>query len=408
MRADAVERLLLKGTTPLGGVRPRYGDLGLPNVMASALHALRVPPPSATIPAPYLEPDLLRSRTVVVLAIDGLGWRQLLTAKKKLGGLALLDAAKEDGAFFPITATVPSTTVSGIGSLCTARPPLDHGLLGYRLFLREFGSVANMIRFGPIDRSGAPWNPRGFLWGPTAFELAKARGVPAFVVTREYFLGTALSGMLHTGATGAGYAAVSDFAVRLRRLAATRGRKLVFAYWDALDTICHRVGTEGEEFLAEVAVLDSTFEREVLRRAKDVTLLITADHGHINTYAEGRVDLKAHTELLGRLAVPPTGEPRLTYLHAADGNVEALRELADATLGDRARICTATEAFDAGLFGEGTPSIPARDRIGDVLVAPTRNGTLIYGYHGERVDMVGRHGGMSAAEMLIPLVAVRL
>ena len=408
MRADAVERLLRKDTTPLGGVRPRYGDLGLPNLMASALHALRVRPPSPPIPERFLDPDLLRSRTLVVLAVDGLGYLQLLAAKRKLGGLALIDAANDGGAFLPLTATMPSTTVSAIGSLCTARPPLDHGLLGYRLFLREFGAVANMIRFAPLDRTGAPWNPKGFLWGPTAFQLAGAAGVPSFVLTREYYLRTALSAMLHEGAEGVGYVTMSDFAVRLRRLAADRRRKLVFAYWDALDTICHRAGTGGEEFLAEVAALDSVLEREVLRRAKDVTLLVTADHGHINTGPKGRLDLRARTDLLGRLAVPPTGEPRLTYLHAADGNVDALRSLAESVLGDWARVCTAKEAFEAGLFGDGVASIPARDRIGDVLAAPKRDRTLVYGYPGERVDLVGRHGGLTADEMLVPLLAARL
>ena len=142
MRADAVEARLRRGTTPLGGIRPRYQDLGLPNLMASALQAARVPPPSPPIPAEVLDADLLQSRQIVVLAVDGLGYTQLLAAKKKLGGLSILDAAKSDGALFPLASTCPSTTVAAIGSLCTARPPQDHGLIGYRLYLREFGGIA--------------------------------------------------------------------------------------------------------------------------------------------------------------------------------------------------------------------------------------------------------------------------
>ena len=408
MRADAVERLLLKGTTPLGGVRPRYEDLGLPNVMASALQALGVHPPSPPIPPKFLDPELLDSRTVLVLAMDGLGYRQLLTARRKLGGLALLDAAKEDGALFPITATVPSTTVSGIGSLCTARTPQEHGLIGYRLYLRGFNTVANMIRFAPIDRSGPPWDARGFLAGPTAFELARAAGVPSYVLTRDWFRGSALSTMLHVGAATTGYVAVSDFAVRLRQILAAKGRKLVFAYWDVIDALSHRHGTEGEEFLSEVATFDAVLEREVLRRGKDATILLTADHGHINTYPKGRLDLKSMPELLNALAVPPTGEPRLTYLHARDGDAEALASLAADRLGDSARVCTAKEAFDAGLFGGAARTPEARERVGDVIVAPKGNRTLIYGYPGEKVDMIGRHGGLSAAEMLVPLLVARL
>jgi predicted AlkP superfamily pyrophosphatase or phosphodiesterase len=408
VRADAVERLLLKGTTPLGGVRPRYADLGLPNVMASALQAVGVHPPSPPVPERFLDPELLESRTVLVVAVDGLGYRQLLAAKKELGGLALLDAAKADGAFLPITATAPSTTVSGIGSLCTARAPQEHGLIGYRLYLRGFNAVANMIRFAPIDGSGSPWDPRGFLAGPTAFELAKAAGVPAYVLTREWFRGSALSAMLHTGASTAGYVAASDFGVRLRQILAAKGRKLVYAYWDVVDALSHRYGTLGEEFLAEVATFDSVFEREVLRGGKDATIVLTADHGHINTYAKGRLDLRSRPDLLNALAVPPTGEPRLTYLHARDGNAEALAALAAGAVGDWARVCTAKEAFDDGLFGGGVRIPEARDRVGDVIVAPTRDRTLIYGYPGEKVDLIGRHGGLTPAEMLIPLLVARL
>jgi len=242
---------------------------------------------------------------------------------------------------------------------------------------------------------------------PTAFALAGAAGVPAYVLTKEYYLGSALSVMFHAGARMGGYVAASDFGVRLREIIARRERKLVFAYWDALDTLCHRYGTEGEEFLAEVETFDSVFERQVLRTAKDVTILLTADHGHINTYAKGRIDLRARPDLLNRLAVPPTGEPRLTYLHAADGNAKRLRDEVAASLGDSARVCTANEAFDAGLFGGGIEHPAARARVGDVLAAPKRDKTLIYGYPGEKVDMIGRHGGLSPAEMLVPLVVAR-
>ena len=408
MRAETVERHLLAGRTPLGGVRPRYDGLGLPNVMASALASRGVDPPSPAIPEKYLDPDLLATRTVIVVAIDGLGWRQLLAAKKELGGLALLDAAKEDGAAFPITSTVPSTTVAGIGSLCTARSPLEHGLIGYRLFLREFGAVANMIRFAPIDRGGPPWDPRGFLAGRTAFELASAGGVPAFVLTRDWFVGSALSTMLHGGAAVAGYLTVSDFALRLRQIADVKKRKLVFAYYDPIDALSHRFGTLRDEFFAEVATLDHVLEREVLRRAKDATILLTADHGHINTFAKGRVDLRSFPELLNALSVPPTGEPRLTYLHAKEGDADGLRRFAAAQLGKRARMCTAEAAFRAGLFGPGVPSAAVRDRVGDVILFPKQDRTLIYGYPGEKMDLVGRHGGLTAEEMLVPLLAARL
>ncbi len=70
-------------------------------------------------------------------------------------------------------------------------------------------------------------------------------------------------------------------------------------------------------------------------------------------------------------------------------------------------MCTASDAFAAGLFGDGPPSADARSRVGDVIVAPKRNGTLYYGYPREHLEFVGRHGGLSAEEMLVPLLLAR-
>jgi len=408
MRADAVEARLRRGTTPLGGVRPRYQDLGLPNLMASALEAARVPAPSPPIPREFLDPDLLRSRQTVVLAVDGLGYMQLLAAKKELGGLALLDAAKTDGALFPLTSTCPSTTVAAIGSLCTARPPQDHGLVGYRLYLREFGGIANMIRFAPIDRSRPPYDPEGFVPVPTAFELAARKRVRSRVVTRGRFIGSPLSKMIHRGAEVQGYVGASDFGVRLRDALTRRRRRLVFAYWDLVDSICHVYGTRTEEFYAEVAAFDAIMEREVLRKTKDVTILLTADHGHVNALKKGHLDLRQRSTVLDAIAMQPTGEPRLLYLHAKEGDTERLAGLAADAFRGKARVCTAKEAFDAGLFGVGPPPPNAMDRVGDVLIMPTGTGAIFGGFVGEHPDLVGRHGGLSADEMLVPCLVARL
>lgn len=408
MRADAVEARLREGTTPLGGIRPQYGGLGVPNLMASALRAARVPAPSPPIPAHVLDADLLRSRQIVVLAIDGLGYTQLLAAKNEIGSLALFEASKSDGALFPLATTCPSTTVAAIGSLCTARSPQDHGLVGYRLFLREFGSVANMIRFAPIDRSGPPYDPEGFVPVPTVFELAARRGVTSRVLTRGRFIGSALSRMVHRGAEIAGYLGASDFGVRLRDALSRRRRKLVFAYWDLVDGVCHTYGTRTDEFYAEVAALDAILEREVLGRVEDVTILLTADHGHINAFPKGHIDLRQRSKVLDAIAMQPTGEPRLLYLHAKDGDAARLAALAATALRGKARVCTAKEAFDAGLFGVGPPPPSAVDRVGDVLVMPTRNGAIFGGFPGEHPDLVGRHGGLSAEEMLVPCLVARL
>jgi hypothetical protein len=95
-------------------------------------------------------------------------------------------------------------------------------------------------------------------------------------------------------------------------------------------------------------------------------------------------------------------------LHAKDGDAKRLANLAADGFHGKARVCTAKEVFAAGLFGVGAPPPAAIDRVGDVIVMPTGTGAIFGGFVGEHPDLIGRHGGLSADEMLVPCLVARL
>ena len=47
----------------------------------------------------------------------------------------------------PITAGFPSTTVTSLGSLCTGRPPGQHGMLGYQVMVPGEDLLLNALRW---------------------------------------------------------------------------------------------------------------------------------------------------------------------------------------------------------------------------------------------------------------------
>jgi len=63
-------------------------------------------------------------------------------------------------------------------------------------------------------------------------------------------------------------------------------------------------------------------------------------------------------------------------------------------------------ALSAGLFGGGTPAPETKYRIGDLLALPY--GQKFLYDEDDAPRMQGRHGGLSAEEMLVPLLAARL
>jgi hypothetical protein len=61
---------------------------------------------------------------------------------------------------------------------------------------------------------------------------------------------------------------------------------------------------------------------------------------------------------------------------------------------------------DAGLFGPGTPHPEIFNRIGDLIVAA--KGSAYWWWAAKENPLIGRHGGLSADEMLVPFLAAKL
>ncbi|MFN3691811.1 MAG: alkaline phosphatase family protein, partial [Fervidobacterium sp.] len=77
----------------------------------------------------------LDTKKIIIFIIDGMGYKKFLSLNSKLGFENVLK----------VSSVFPTTTVAAVTSWFTARTPREHGLLGYILYLREVGSLVNMI-----------------------------------------------------------------------------------------------------------------------------------------------------------------------------------------------------------------------------------------------------------------------
>jgi hypothetical protein len=136
--------------------------------------------------------------------------------------------------------------------------------------------------------------------------------------------------------------------------------------------------------------------------------VVTADHGMVDVGADARVDCAADAELSAGIRLL-TGEPRARYIHAVDGAAGDVLACWNERLGDRMRIVSGDAAVDAGWFGDVAPHV--RPRVGDVVAVATVDDVAIVDssrMSASMLALVGMHGALTRAELLVPLLVAHL
>ena len=417
-RAARFKRLYL----PEEFIAPHYEGYSIANLAASVIQVLGGRPPRAP-----LAPELLESltdgvRRVVLVIVDALGYDRLTTALNTNPHNGFHHLLHRGGRLAPLTSVFPSTTTAALTSLWCGYTPAEHGSLGFQLFLRGFNLRANMInlnatalqKMGGEQLVGAGLEPEKFLGVPSLPQALARVGVPTYNLIEQPFEKSPLSRVQIRGVRETrGFVTSSDMWVALRNWMEQRARDkaLFVAYWSAVDTIAHTYGPSSDTLLAEINSFAYSFEREFLRplsaAAREHTLfLLTADHGHIDSPPDRAVYLKDHPDLREHLLMDYTGEPRAAYLYCTQGEVDVVRAYFEKRLPDKFFVLDSQLALALGLFGGGTPAPEARYRVGDLTVLGRSNYYLWEKHEAPRP--LGRHGGLSEAEMLVPLLAARL
>jgi hypothetical protein len=106
---------------------------------------------------------------------------------------------------------------------------------------------------------------------------------------------------------------------------------------------------------------------------------------------------------------PLSGEPRVAFCHVRPGCVEAFMAAARELLAEHADVRPSSQLVEQGWFGPGTAHPCLAERAGDVALVMKRHATIKDHLPDEkRHVLIGNHGGVTADEMLIPLVYARL
>jgi len=128
---------------------PRYDGFSIANIPASINAWLGCPLPGRVPLNSTLTEGLQEEyQHIILVAVDGLGLNFLAENNlAETAGNPLPDwqALLKDALLQPLTSITPSTTAAALTTFWTAGQPVEHGVIGYEVFLREYGLIGNMV-----------------------------------------------------------------------------------------------------------------------------------------------------------------------------------------------------------------------------------------------------------------------
>ena len=378
---------------------PDYSGGGLVNLMQSIAtgcgsHERRYPPLAALGGG-----TLAGARNILLLLIDGLGVRMLTRhpcspqlQRHLLGSM---------------TSVFPSTTASAITTVMSGLAPAQHGLTGWHMHLDEVDQTLAILPLTP--RQGAPRLPPEQLPQQLFSHASLFEKLPreCWVVAPRSIAGSPFNAWHARGARVAAYATLPEmYSCLAELLLETASPRYIYAYYPELDSLSHHFGSDSRQAQRALADIDAGFG-ELLRfvRGSNSWLLVTADHGFIDSPARRVISLDDHPGLAALLQRPLCGERRVAYCYVAEDDRQAFEAYVRRHLARAVHLHASEHLLAAGWFGPSPRHPRLLSRIGDYTLLMKDNWTIKDWLPGERhFAMLGVHGGISGNEMRIPLI----
>ncbi|MDW7773596.1 MAG: alkaline phosphatase family protein [Desulfobulbaceae bacterium] len=377
---------------------PDY-DRSIVNLAASLAPALGGEP-QGYAPLAELREISFSGRPIVLLVIDGLG--DIFLQNHPDSFLYRQRRGRLSSVF-------PPTTATAVTSLFTGVAPQQHAITGWHTYFRELGTVATVLPFMP-RYGGAGFSEAGI--SSSHFidhgSLLDTLDVPSHVVLPHHLMNSDYSRTLSGRALRHGYDGLVEMMLCIETLAEEESRSLIIAYWPYLDSLAHSRGIGSMEAAAHFAELDTACRDSLAALAgRGASVIISSDHGLIDTSGEHTIYLDEHPELAALLTLPLCGEPRCAFCYVrSDSSGEFEKYLAE-RLDHACELRKSRDLIGEGYFGRGKASARLAERVGEYTIVMRENYIIRDLLLNEKkFQHKGVHGGMTQEEMYVPLIVL--
>lgn len=135
---------------------------------------------------------------------------------------------------------------------------------------------------------------------------------------------------------------------------------------------------------------------------RDTLLILTADHGHVDSK---RVCIKDYPKIMDCLKRIPTIEPRALNLFVKEDKRDEFEGEFTGEFGDKFLLLPKGKVLEMKLFGYGTEHKYFRGMLGDYL-AVAIDDLSVFNTKEKAEKFISVHAGLTEDEMIIPLIVL--
>lgn len=327
----------------------------------------------------YLEKEY---KNIVVILLDGMGVNIM---EENLGKYDFFRTHLA-GSF---TSVFPPTTVAATTSILTGLKPCEHAWLGWDCYYPQVDKNVTVFtnKEQGTNAPAADYNvPQRYTGYESVLDRFEAEGKDAYAVTP--FLDP------YPGS-------FKKICQQIARLCRLDEKKYIYAYWNEPDHTMHMTGCFSKESKRMLDNLQKQTQR-LCRKLKNTLVIVTADHGHIDS---NRVCITDYPTIMDCLVRMPSIEPRALNLFVKEEKKKQLEEAFTCHFGHDFILMPKQDVLERKLFGTGNEHLLFRSMLGDYLAVATGD-TTIFNTQKEAEKFISVHAGLTEGEMRIPLIVI--
>jgi len=345
-----------------------------------------------------------KKKKKIFMLVDGLGYNLLsktLTERK-------IDFIK-NYKIEKISTVFPSTTVVALTSIETGLTPSEHGMVGWRIYSKELGTVVAPYKDSPALYEKNKFNRvnvQNIIPKPKLLvKMAEDRNV--MILLERTIENSPFN--RSSNITIDRYIMQSDMILNLKNEVIKDKYDFIYVYYSLIDSIEHKYGPISDASINATALLLNELENVLLPALEesDYNLIITADHGQTNVNKWLTIGNKS--KIMNYLSDPPWGDARIMFANVPPKYENDFKEYVAKKYSKYIILKDSDEVISTGIFGKSKIDEKIRYRFGTHILIAKNNIALEYSYpniNQSNKKPIGIHSGLLENEMSVPLVVI--